>query len=192
MNLDDDRLTGQVAMWGQRSEVTTVKERQGTRVEHRKDVVGEIRKCCGYAAVTKGIVSLAVNLLPYFKPDKAVASATFPTVKSKVKEYFGLVKANRALKAMAWYVRKVDFKAKEVAEEELERMSQAFVDSDEFQLEADEGMTAIVSAIRDYKLTSGEIKVNGKTMAEGFERLLMCGFAREASLDFEVCDRRTD
>jgi hypothetical protein len=173
-------------MWAEKSEVTTVKERQGTRVEHRKDLEWEIRNSCKYAGVAKGIVALAINLLPYFKPSRTIATAAFPIVKSKTKEYFAIVRTNRALKAMAWYVRKVPFRPKEVVVEHLDEMARGFEESGEFQLNADEGMTGITSAIRDYKLVVGEKKASGKMLVEGFEQLLLCEFARQVSDGFEV------
>jgi len=173
-------------MWGKDSEVATVKERQGTRVENRKDLVEQIRKCCGYSAVTKGIVSMAINLLPYFKPDRAMMTAVFPNMKTKVKEYFDVVRNNKALQGMAWYLSKADFVKKEETGEDLTRMARAFVNSDEFELQVDEGMAAILLSIREYKPTYNEYKADGKKLVTMFERQLLCGFARELSVKFEV------
>ena len=100
------RPNDQVAMWAQGTEVTGVKEAKGTRSTNRVDPKMSIQMAMRNQRDVDAITSFAVCLIPFFKPDKHLNQATI----SSPKQYIDLIMQNRALRAMAWYLKQVQYK----------------------------------------------------------------------------------
>ena len=161
-----------------------MKEIKGTKTHNRRDILEELRRDVGSVDHVNSIVSFALNLLPYYTPNKALNEWTYSVLNTK--EYCEHIRDDRVLTAMAYYLQSLDpvFIIKKELESTLHQMADWFKEkADPMGVRGNAGVEKILQDIRAY---NNDIKAISEEVAKVLEPILLIEYAKRLDENFKV------
>jgi len=147
------------------------------------DISGEIDMAVPCEAVTEAIISLACDLLPFFKPSKEIATLQIGSPEL----YWKILQTEPVFKALCYFVQSAWFDAEPSLEEGMLQMADDFISAKNgiFQVRDNNDITALLRALRSCH-PLGLSRFGAASAVEKLEPAILVAYASEMDPKFKV------
>jgi hypothetical protein len=164
--------------------VHKTKESKGTGAGNRLDLFDALIKMLPGEAERTAVISLALDLLPYYTPKPAVETYDFES--GVHDEYLKAIKTDFVWIVLAGYVEGMQCSLKPELARTLKSMAAEFNKSESvLEIAEDPAFTAVKSALTRFR-PAGMLPLDAGIIAKRLEPVILVEYARSVSEQFQV------